>query len=134
LRFREKSLRARSAERNLPSARPGPTSTARWPNSIPQANGSTSTRSPISSTSAKTRGAQSSTSSATSSAIWWGPWAHVVPDWLKTFVGLEGLAEREFVFEPLIIPSLLQTEMLFTRAEMDAWVRGVKAGEFDDLT
>ncbi|ASO20010.1 hypothetical protein FHR81_000309 [Actinoalloteichus hoggarensis] len=31
-------------------------------------------------------------------------------DWLKTFVGLEGPAEREFVFEPLIAPGLLQTE------------------------
>jgi hypothetical protein len=41
---------------------------------------------------------------------WWAPWAHVVPDWLKTFVGLEGLAESEFVFEPIIIPGLLQTE------------------------
>ncbi|MGH3494477.1 MAG: helix-turn-helix domain-containing protein [Sciscionella sp.] len=43
-------------------------------------------------------------------ATWWAPWAHVVPDWLKTFVGLEGLAEYEFVFEPLIIPGLLQSE------------------------
>jgi transcriptional regulator with XRE-family HTH domain len=41
---------------------------------------------------------------------WWAPWAQVVPDWLKTFVGLEGLAESEFVFEPIIIPGLLQTE------------------------
>lgn len=24
--------------------------------------------------------------------------------------------------------------VIFTRAEMDAWVKGVKAGEFDDLT
>jgi hypothetical protein len=24
--------------------------------------------------------------------------------------------------------------VLFTRAEMDAWIKGVKAGEFDDLT
>lgn len=24
--------------------------------------------------------------------------------------------------------------VLFTRAEMKAWIRGVKAGEFDDLT
>lgn len=24
--------------------------------------------------------------------------------------------------------------ILFTRAEIDAWIRGVKAGEFDDLT
>ncbi|HZS20282.1 MAG TPA: helix-turn-helix transcriptional regulator [Pseudonocardiaceae bacterium] len=43
-------------------------------------------------------------------ASWWAPWAQVVPDWLKTFVGLEGLAESEFVFEPIIIPGLLQTE------------------------
>lgn len=43
-------------------------------------------------------------------ATWWAPWAQVVPDWLKTFVGLEGLAEKEFTFEPTIIPGLLQTE------------------------
>jgi transcriptional regulator with XRE-family HTH domain len=43
-------------------------------------------------------------------ATWWAPWAQVVPDWLKTFVGLEGLAESEFVFEPIIIPGLLQTQ------------------------
>lgn len=43
-------------------------------------------------------------------ATWWAPWAQVVPDWLKTFVGLEGLAESEFVFEPIVIPGLLQTE------------------------
>jgi hypothetical protein len=24
--------------------------------------------------------------------------------------------------------------VFFTRAEMDAWIKGVKAGEFDDLT
>jgi transcriptional regulator with XRE-family HTH domain len=43
-------------------------------------------------------------------ATWWAPWAQVVPDWFKTFVGLEGLAEHEFVFEPIVIPGLLQTE------------------------
>jgi transcriptional regulator with XRE-family HTH domain len=42
-------------------------------------------------------------------AAWWAPWTHVVPDWFRTFVGLEGLAEREFVFEPILIPGLLQT-------------------------
>lgn len=41
---------------------------------------------------------------------WWAPWAQVVPDWLKTFVGLEGLAETEFAFEPMVVPGLLQTE------------------------
>ncbi len=43
-------------------------------------------------------------------ATWWAPWAQVLPDWLKTFVGLEGIAEREFTFEPTIIPGLLQTQ------------------------
>jgi hypothetical protein len=38
------------------------------------------------------------------------PWSHVVPDWVKTFVGLEGLADSEFVFEPMLVPGLLQTE------------------------
>ncbi|GGP59537.1 helix-turn-helix domain-containing protein [Saccharothrix coeruleofusca] len=41
---------------------------------------------------------------------WWAPWSHIVPDWFKTFVGLEGLAAREFVFEPMVLPGLLQTE------------------------
>jgi transcriptional regulator with XRE-family HTH domain len=41
---------------------------------------------------------------------WWAPWSHVVPDWVKTFVGLEGLAEAEFVFQPMVLPGLLQTE------------------------
>lgn len=41
---------------------------------------------------------------------WWAPWSHVVPDWVKTFVGLEGLADAEFVYEPVVIPGLLQTE------------------------
>lgn len=27
-----------------------------------------------------------------------------------------------------------EATVLFTRAEMNAWIRGVKAGEFDDLT
>jgi transcriptional regulator with XRE-family HTH domain len=40
---------------------------------------------------------------------WWAPWAKVLPDWLKTFVGLEGLAEAEFIFEPMAFPGLLQT-------------------------
>ncbi|MEU4800823.1 helix-turn-helix transcriptional regulator [Actinosynnema sp. NPDC023587] len=41
---------------------------------------------------------------------WWAPWSHLVPDWFKTFVGLEGLAETEFSFEPMVLPGLLQTE------------------------
>ncbi|MGM1059808.1 helix-turn-helix domain-containing protein [Saccharothrix sp. Mg75] len=41
---------------------------------------------------------------------WWAPWSHLVPDWFKTFVGLEGLATAEFCFEPMVLPGLLQTE------------------------
>ncbi|KAA2250170.1 helix-turn-helix domain-containing protein [Solihabitans fulvus] len=41
---------------------------------------------------------------------WWAPWSNVVADWFKTFVGLEGLAEAEFVFQPMVLPGLLQTE------------------------
>jgi transcriptional regulator with XRE-family HTH domain len=42
-------------------------------------------------------------------ATWWAPWSTVIPDWLKTFVGLERLADNEFTFEPTVIPGLLQT-------------------------
>lgn len=41
---------------------------------------------------------------------WWAPFGQVVPDWVKTFVGLEALAASEFVFEPMVLPGLLQTE------------------------
>jgi len=41
---------------------------------------------------------------------WWAPWANVVPDWFKTYVGLEGLADGAFVFESMVVPGLLQTE------------------------
>jgi hypothetical protein len=34
----------------------------------------------------------------------------VVPDWLKTFIGLEGLAEQSSIYAPLVFPALLQTE------------------------
>jgi transcriptional regulator with XRE-family HTH domain len=43
-------------------------------------------------------------------STWWGAWSDVVPDWFGTFVGLEHLATKEFVFEPIVIPGLLQTE------------------------
>lgn len=41
---------------------------------------------------------------------WWAPWANVVPDWFKTYIGLEGLASSAFTFESMVIPGLLQTE------------------------
>jgi transcriptional regulator with XRE-family HTH domain len=41
---------------------------------------------------------------------WWAPWTDVVPDWLRTFVGLEGLASHVAQYAPAIVPALLQTE------------------------
>jgi transcriptional regulator with XRE-family HTH domain len=41
---------------------------------------------------------------------WWAPWTDVVPDWLRTFVGLEGLAARSLIYSTSVIPALLQTE------------------------
>ena len=43
-------------------------------------------------------------------STWWGAWSDVVSDWFGTFVGLERLASKEFVFEPIVMPGLLQTE------------------------
>lgn len=41
---------------------------------------------------------------------WWAPWVDVLPDWLKTYVGLEGIAESLFAYQALIVPGLMQTE------------------------
>jgi transcriptional regulator with XRE-family HTH domain len=41
---------------------------------------------------------------------WVAPWSNIVPDWFRTFVGLEGLADTEFLFEPMVLPGLMQTE------------------------
>lgn len=43
-------------------------------------------------------------------STWWGDWRDVVPDWVSMFMGLERLSTKEFVFEPLLIPGLMQTE------------------------
>ncbi len=41
---------------------------------------------------------------------WWAPWTDVVPDWLRTYVGLEGLASHVANYSPSVIHALLQTE------------------------
>lgn len=41
---------------------------------------------------------------------WWAPWTDVVPDWLRTFVGLEGLASHVAQYATAVFPALLQTE------------------------
>jgi hypothetical protein len=38
------------------------------------------------------------------------PWTDVVPDWLCTFVGLEGLASHVAQYATAVFPALLQTE------------------------
>lgn len=43
-------------------------------------------------------------------STWWGAWSDVVSDWFGTFVGLERLATKELVFEPIVIPGTLQTQ------------------------
>jgi hypothetical protein len=40
---------------------------------------------------------------------WWAPFSDVLPDWFKTFIGLEGLAASVFTFESLLLPGQLQT-------------------------
>lgn len=40
---------------------------------------------------------------------WWAPFGDVLPNWFRTFVGLEGLADAEFTYESLLLPGQLQT-------------------------
>jgi hypothetical protein len=40
---------------------------------------------------------------------WWAPFSDVLPNWFKTFVGLEGLAITEFYYKTLLLPGQLQT-------------------------
>ncbi|MEU4802949.1 helix-turn-helix transcriptional regulator [Actinosynnema sp. NPDC023587] len=55
-------------------------------------------------------------------ASWLGAWTDVVSDWLRTMVGLESLARREFVFEPIVLPGLVQTSA-YASAVTDAATR-----------
>ncbi|MBA8825145.1 hypothetical protein FHX42_002496 [Saccharopolyspora lacisalsi] len=41
---------------------------------------------------------------------WWAPYADVVEDWFAFFLGSEGEALREFNYEQLVVPGLLQTQ------------------------
>jgi len=45
---------------------------------------------------------------------WWAPYSDVVPDWMRTRVGLEALACTEFVYEDKLINGLLQTKAYAT--------------------
>lgn len=61
-----------------------------------------------------------SLASAADRGTWWAPFADVVPDWLRTFVGLEGLATVAFAYEPLLLHGLLQTRAYATALLADA--------------
>ena len=41
---------------------------------------------------------------------WLAPWNDVIPDWTKTFVGLEGLASHEITYSPLVLHALVQIQ------------------------
>ncbi|MGH3873147.1 MAG: helix-turn-helix domain-containing protein [Pseudonocardiaceae bacterium] len=47
---------------------------------------------------------------------WLAPWNDVIPDWLKTYVGLEGLASYEVAYSPLVLHALVQTQAYSTGA------------------
>jgi DNA-binding XRE family transcriptional regulator len=40
---------------------------------------------------------------------WLARWNDVIPDWLRTYVGLEGLARHVVAYAPLVLPALVQT-------------------------
>ncbi|MEV0049037.1 helix-turn-helix transcriptional regulator [Saccharopolyspora shandongensis] len=42
-------------------------------------------------------------------STWWAPFGDVLPNWFKTFVGLEGLATAESTYGSLLLPGQLQT-------------------------
>ncbi|MGH3833499.1 MAG: DUF5753 domain-containing protein, partial [Pseudonocardiaceae bacterium] len=41
---------------------------------------------------------------------WLAPWNDIIPDWHKTYVGLEGLASHEITYLPLVLHALVQTQ------------------------
>lgn len=41
---------------------------------------------------------------------WLARWNDVIPDWLRTYVGLEGLASHVVTYMPLVLNGLVQTE------------------------
>jgi transcriptional regulator with XRE-family HTH domain len=41
---------------------------------------------------------------------WLARWSEVIPDWLRTYLGLEGLTSHMVWYAPLVLPALLQTQ------------------------
>jgi DNA-binding XRE family transcriptional regulator len=40
---------------------------------------------------------------------WLARWNDIIPDWLRTYVGLEGVASQVITYTPLVLPALVQT-------------------------
>ncbi|MEU4739056.1 helix-turn-helix transcriptional regulator [Actinosynnema sp. NPDC023658] len=62
---------------------------------------------------------------------WWAPWSGVLPDWLRLFAGLEGMAASAFVYSPLFVHALLQTEEYATAVAASA--RRVRPVDMDRM-
>ncbi|MFE3025159.1 helix-turn-helix domain-containing protein [Nocardia tengchongensis] len=45
---------------------------------------------------------------------WWAPFSEVLPNWFKTFVGLEGLARSQFIYQTVTFTGQLQTSAYAT--------------------
>ncbi len=41
---------------------------------------------------------------------WLARWNDIIPDWARTYVGLEGLASHVVTYRPLVLPALVQTK------------------------
>ncbi|TQM81706.1 helix-turn-helix protein [Saccharothrix saharensis] len=62
---------------------------------------------------------------------WWAPWSGVIPNWLRLFAGLEGMAHSAFVYSPLFVHALLQTEEYATAVASSA--RRVRPVDMDRM-
>jgi hypothetical protein len=40
---------------------------------------------------------------------WWAPFSDVLPNWFKTFVGLEGLAASQFIYQTVTFTGQMQS-------------------------
>jgi transcriptional regulator with XRE-family HTH domain len=50
---------------------------------------------------------------------WWGPFSDALPNWFKTFVGLEGLARATFLYDTMLLSGQLQTRDYATALLVD---------------
>ncbi|MEU1206788.1 helix-turn-helix transcriptional regulator [Nocardia sp. NPDC005825] len=47
---------------------------------------------------------------------WWAPFSEVLPNWFETFVGLEGLARSQFIYQTVTFTGQLQNQRLRHRS------------------